>query len=273
MQEFSKVDFSNESFRNYSLGAGLTSNVFSEDEVRKINDSGMSVGRAFCDLVPFEQPPLDEDSERCYSGKEFLNIVPQAYLNSTSFQTWETKPPFEMLENYIQELAKSEGLLPRVDRAEMYERELFIADLSKRIFESNPNVGAICYYGSFVRGRVNPHDIDIKIFFKIAYPMSFEADDDHSWKGTQSMRMLYKIPGSEFHIYRPTAESYESIADMDKTFLCIENYEKDEKSLFRQLANKNSYDEKDKINFRINPSFFPYEFTSSVSIEGGIFGL
>lgn len=271
MQEFSNVanDFSNESFQNCSLGAGLLDNVFSESEVKRISSSSnpvKEIEEAFSKLIPFKQGPLKE----CPFIKSGLIMkqLPEAYYNSASFKTGEVIPPFEMLENYVQDLAKTKGVLPRVNRTEMYERETFIVELSNLLFESNSNIGAICFFGSFVRGRKNPQDIDMAVYFKKAYPMGFVEDTNKSWEGPKSKGLMDKIPREIFISYRPDRNCEKSVTEMDNAFCVIEDYQDDTSSLFKKLDGNN--DHRKVKNFKINALLMPYQHDFAAHyISGG----
>lgn len=267
MQQFSNVayDFSEKSI-NCSFGAGLLSNIFSEDKVKRISSSNEplnEIRKAFSELLPFERN-LDGENYRDYIGKKILDEVPNSYFESLSFHTGEVTPPFEMLENYVQTIAKREQ--DRVDRAEMYERELFIVDFSKQLFESNPNIGAICYFGSFARGRKNPEDIDIVFFLKKVQAVKLIRHSSFIWEGTKSKKL---IGSKKMEYFRPDESFSESFSELDNAYCLIEDYQRREGSLFKRVADRNTYSKYKKEAFRVNAMGMPIDFDFSTRLISG----
>ena len=289
MQEFSNIadDFSDKSFENCSLGAGLLENVLPESEVKRINDAwnegdyarfhgGYSpflnfdrndeIKEIFSRLLSFRRDPsvkfIDEVAQ-----KLFLQKVPNMYLCSESYEKGETIPPFTLLENYVQELAKDENVLPRVDRSELFERECFMVDFSKYLFEAQPNIGAVCFFGSFARGKKNPHDIDVVIYLKNAFPTGLEYDPSYRWDWLKSnaarhFRGIYgwkPLPGCEQHII-----------DTDNALFAVEEYQNKGNPNFVKIVNNNTFGEGDRARFKINAIVMPYQFDfNPILIQGG----
>lgn len=272
MQQFSNeaFDFSEKTFPDYSLGARLLDNPFSESEVRKMSSSSEpleEIKKAFSRELNFEQGHSVrlERFERCC---QILEQIPAAYYKSASFQIRETLPPFQLLETYVQKLAKDTHLLPRVDRSELFERECFIVDFSKYLFEAQPNIGALCFYGSFARGRKNPHDIDVVILLKEVYPTGFtENDGSYSWDWLKSREVRSFRNLNE---NKPLLGREKYFIDLDEVHYLVENYQDQGSPQFIEVANNNTYGEEEKKNFKISAEVMPYQFDFSThNIAGG----
>ena len=271
MQQFGNFayDFSDKAFPDYSLGARLLDNPFSESEVRKMSSSSEpleEIKKAFSRELNFEQDPSVrfESFETCC---QILEQIPYAYYKSASFQIWETLPPFQLLETYVQKLAKDDTVLPRVDRSELYERECFIVDFSKYLFEAQPNIGAVCVYGSFARGRKNPNDIDVAILLKAVHQAGYTSNDgSYSWDWLKS-REVRNYRGLDEN--RPLPDREQFIIDLDEVYYLVENYQ-DNSPVFKQVSSNNNYGHNKKVNFKINAIVLPYQFDFSTHyIMGG----
>ncbi len=233
-------DMFDRSFGNCPVGAGLLDNVFSKEEVEKMSTSSEpkeEIRKAFTELLPFEKNPIGERYFDDHHRLKIIEALTKEYFGSESFRVKENESPFGLLERYVKGLEKIEGVSPRVGRDEMYDRELFIVGLSKNAFRSVPNIGAICFFGSFVRGRVNPRDIDVAFYLKTVYPTRWVKEGGaRDWKMPKSFKLQEAIMRNCG--YKPDEESYKGICDIDDGYCAIEGFRWN--AAFQKVAARNA---------------------------------